>query len=85
MLALEHRELLLLVERDLIVGISGDPWVLKGGRGVVAKRWWIGTEIQEEVFGEWCEVCRELPYYWITLNVFQFFIIILVTRLVAWV
>ena len=61
MFTLKHGQLLLLVERDLIVVISGQPWMLKGSRCVVSLRGWVGTKVQEEVFGERREIGWEFP------------------------
>ena len=50
-LALEHRKFLLLVEWNLIVVISSQPWVLQGSGCVVPLRWRVGAKVQEEVLG----------------------------------
>ena len=68
-LPLKHGKLLLLVQGDLIVVIAGDPGVLERCSSVISLRGRVGTQIQEEIFGESSEVRWKFPVNRISFNI----------------
>ena len=76
MLTLKHGQFLLLVEWDLVVVISGQPWMLQGSRCVVSLRGRIGTKVQKEVFSERREIGWEFPLDGFRLYVLKLFVVV---------